>query len=124
MANIQPSLQKLCLLRLLSSTDRAESCRTPAAFSSDVSWNYLLLSSSHADCQSLPKLMPTCCQPPAHPWQDVSWNYLRLSSAWALGKALEVNTSLTDLNLEYNTLGARGGEALGGSGGRLRAYLV
>lgn len=39
---------------------------------------------------------------------DLSWNGLRQGSAKALGSALGVNTSLIELNLEYNALGQEG----------------
>jgi Ran GTPase-activating protein (RanGAP) involved in mRNA processing and transport len=39
---------------------------------------------------------------------DVSWNHVRLGSAVAMGEALKTNTSLTELNLEYNGLGVEG----------------
>jgi hypothetical protein len=39
---------------------------------------------------------------------NLSWNGLRQGSAKALGTALGVNTSLIELNLEYNALGQEG----------------
>lgn len=39
---------------------------------------------------------------------DLSWNGLRQSSATALGRALQANNSLVELDVQYNALGQEG----------------
>lgn len=45
----------------------------------------------------------------------LSWNMIRLDSGIDLAKSLEINSSLTHLDLRYNSLGHDGGQALGNS---------
>ena len=45
----------------------------------------------------------------------LSWNMIRLDSGIDLAKSLEVNKSLTYLDLRYNSLGHEGGQTLGNS---------
>mmetsp|Transcript_16332 Transcript_16332/g.30488 ORF Transcript_16332/g.30488 Transcript_16332/m.30488 type:complete len:1463 (-) Transcript_16332:187-4575(-) len=45
----------------------------------------------------------------------LAWNMIRLDSGIDLAKSLEINASLTYLDLRYNSLGHDGGQALGNS---------